>query len=104
LVSPSAILLDDCQFGYITKSLKETLVGGFCYTQLRLVFCNTEITGSPFFSVFREGPHTLWKIHSKLEETTPFCKAPSQKAEEAQEGSYLSVRWLLKKLMVPPES
>jgi hypothetical protein len=48
---------------------------------------------------FREGPHIAWKIpSSKREGTIPFCKAPSQKGEEGQEGSYLSVRWLFKKI------
>jgi len=48
---------------------------------------------------FGKGLHTVWKIpSSKRGGTTPFCKAPSQKGEKGQEGSYLSVRWLFKKI------
>jgi hypothetical protein len=86
--------LDDGHFGYITKPLNETLVAGFCCTQLRLAFCNTQITGYPFFSVFfREGPPYIVEdsLLKAKKEPHLFVRRPHQKERKDKRVSFCKV-------------
>jgi hypothetical protein len=77
---------------------KETLVGGFCCTQLRFLLCNTQITGYPFFSVFLEKV----PIHcgrfplQSQKEPLLFVRRPHKM--ERKDKRFHSVKWLFKKI------